>query len=52
MQKNTENINQIFLKTKNYNINCAICRSKKSIFIRKQEASGMLSNLGLKAPLS
>ena len=26
--------------------------SKKSRFIRKQEACGILSNLGLKAPLS
>ena len=31
---------------------CAICDSKKSSFIKKQEASGILSNLGLKIPLS
>ena len=31
---------------------CAICGSKKSRFIEKQEASGILSNLGLKTPLS
>ena len=31
---------------------CAICGSKKSRFIKKQEASGILSSLGLKAPLS
>ena len=31
---------------------CAICGSKKSRFIRKQEASGFLSSLGLKTPLS
>ena len=31
---------------------CAICSSKKSGFIKKQEASGILSNIGLKAPLS
>ena len=31
---------------------CAICVSKKSKFIKKQEASGILSNLGLKAPLN
>ena len=30
----------------------AICGSKKSKFIKKQEASGMLSNVGLKKPLS
>ena len=31
---------------------CDICDSKKSKLIKKQEASGMLSNLDLKTPLS
>ena len=31
---------------------CAICGSKKSEFIKKQEASGLLSKLGIKTPLS
>ena len=31
---------------------CAICNTKKSRFIKKQEASGLLSNLGLKTLLS
>ena len=31
---------------------CAICGSKKSIFIKNQEAKGLLSILGLKTPLS
>ena len=31
---------------------CAICSSKKSRFIKNQEAKGLLSNLGLKTPLS
>ena len=31
---------------------CAICGSKKSKFIKKQEAKGLLSNLGIKTPLS
>ena len=30
---------------------CAICNSKKSAFINKQEAKGLLSNLGIKTPL-
>ena len=30
---------------------CDICGSNKSKLIKKQEASGMLSNLGLKTPL-
>ena len=31
---------------------CAICGSKKSKFIKKQEAKGLLSNLGIRTPLS
>ena len=31
---------------------CTICGSKKSIFIKNQEAKGLLSNLGVKTPLS
>ena len=31
---------------------CAIYGSKKSKFIKKQEASGLLSELGIKTPLS
>ena len=31
---------------------CAICNSKKSKFIKKQEAKGLLSKLGIKTPFS
>ena len=31
---------------------CAICGSKKSRFIKHQEAKGLLSKLGIKTPLS
>ena len=31
---------------------CAICGSKKSKFIKKQEAKGLLSNLGIRTPFS
>ena len=31
---------------------CAICGSKKSRFIKKQAASGILGNLGHKTPLN
>ena len=31
---------------------CATCGSKKSRFIKNQEGKGLLSNLGLKTPLS
>ena len=32
--------------------NCAICGSKKSIFIKEHQAMGLLSNLGIRTPLS
>ena len=32
--------------------NCATCESKKSRFIKEQQAMGILSNLGIKTPLS
>ena len=54
-RKNTENINPGVLKTSNGRImvlsNYAICGSKKSKFIKNQEAKGLLSNLGVRAPL-
>ena len=31
---------------------CAICFSKNSKFIKKQEAKGLLSNLGIRTPLN
>ena len=31
---------------------CAMCNSKKSKFIKKHEAKGLLSKLGIKIPLS
>ena len=33
-------------------LNCAICGSKKSRFIKEQKAMGKLRNLGIKTPLS
>ena len=32
--------------------NCVTCGSKKSRFIKEQQAMGILSNLGVKTPLS
>ena len=32
--------------------NCAICGSKKSRFIKEQQAMEILSNLGIKTPFS
>ena len=31
---------------------CADCGTKKSRFVKEQEAKGLLSNLGIKTPLS
>ena len=55
-RKDTENINPGVSKTSNNRtmvlLKCAICGSKKSRFIKNQEAEGLLSNLGIKTPLS
>ena len=32
--------------------NCIICGSKKSRFIKEHQAMGLLSNLGIRTPLS
>ena len=55
-KKYTKNINPQVSSTSNGKLmilsKCAICGSKKSKFINKQEASGLLSKLGIKTPLS
>ena len=55
-KKDTENINSRVLNTSNGRTmilsNCAKCGSKKSRFIKNQEAKGLLSNLGIRTPLS
>ena len=55
-RKNTENINPRVSKTSNGRTmvlsKCAICDSKKSRFIKNQEAKGLLSNLGVRTSLS
>ena len=55
-RKNTESKNAKVARTKNGRIillsKCAVCDSKKSKFIKQQEASGLLSSLGIKTPLS
>ena len=53
-KKHTENINPQVSSTSNGKImilsKCAICNSKKSKFINKQEAKRLLSTLGIKTP--
>ena len=55
-RKHTKNIDPQVSNTSNGKFmilsKCAICSSKKSKFINKQEAKGLLSNLGIKTPLS
>ena len=55
-RKHTENINPRVSKTSNGRTmvlsKCAICDSKKSRFIKNQEAKGLLNNLGVRTPLS
>ena len=55
-RKNTESIDPKVSATSNGKtmilLKCAICGSKKSKFIKKQEAKGLLSNLGIRTPLT
>ena len=54
-RKNTENINSRVSNTNNGKTMMlskgVVCGRKKSRFIKKQDAKGLLSNLGLMAPL-
>ena len=55
-RKDTENINPKVSKTSNGRTmllsKCAICDSKKSRFIKNQQAKELLSNLGIRTLLS
>ena len=55
-KKYTKNINSKVSSTSNGKLmilsKCGICGSKKSKSINKQKASGLLSKLGIKTPLS
>ena len=55
-RKNTESKNPKVVKTKNGRIillsKCALCDSQKAKFIKEEEASGLLSSLAIKTPLS
>ena len=53
---NTENIDPRVVRTKNNRLlmqsTCRDCKNKKSRFVKEQDAKGLLSNLGIKTPLS
>ena len=55
-RKDTENIDPKMVKTKINRIimqsKCTVAGIKKSRFVKQQEAKGLLSNLGIKSPLS
>ena len=55
-KKDTENKNPKVFRTKNGRIilksTCSECNNKKSRFISKNKGSGLLSNFGIRTPLS
>ena len=55
-RKDTENIDPKIVRTKNNRLvmqsTCSVCRMKRSRFVKEQESKGLLSNLGIKIPLS
>ena len=52
----TGNVDPKMVRTKNNRLimksKCFVCIIKKSRFVKEQEANGLLSNLGIKTPLS
>ena len=55
-KKYTKNTNPKIVRNRQNRLmiqsNCLICGSKKSRFIKEQKALGILSNLGIRTPLS
>ena len=55
-RKDTENIDPKVVTTKNDRLvmisKCSVCGIKKSRFVKEQKAKALLSNLGIKTPLS
>ena len=55
-RKDTENIDTKMVRKKNYRLimqsKCPVFGIKKSRFVKELEAKGLLSNLGIKTPLS
>ena len=53
---NTDNTDSKIFRTKNNRLlmqsKCSVCKNKKSRFVKEQDAKGLLSNLGIKTPLS
>ena len=55
-KRNAENKDAKMIKTKNGRVilssTCAVCGRRKSRFMKELKAKGLLSNLGIKTPLS
>ena len=55
-RKDTENIDSKMVRTKNNRLimqsKFLVCGIKKLRFVKEQEAKGLLSNFGIKTPLS
>ena len=55
-KKTPKNLDSKIFKTKNNRLimqsKCSDCRNKKSRFVKEHEAKGILSELGIKTPLS
>ena len=55
-KRNTENIDPKIFRTKNNRLllqsTCSDCKNKKSLFVKEQDAKGLLSNLGINTPFS
>ena len=55
-RKDTENIDPKMFRTKNNRLvmqsKCSVWGIRKSRFVKEQEAKGLLSNSGIKTPLS
>ena len=55
-RKDTENIDPKIVGTKNNILfmqsKCSVCGIKKSRFVKEQGPKGLLSNLGIRTPLS
>ena len=55
-RRDTKNIDPKMVRTKRNRLimvsKCPACGIKKSRFVKEQEAKGLLSNLGIKTPLS
>ena len=53
---NTDNIDPKMFKIKNNRLlmqsKCSVCKKKTSRFAKEQDATGLLSQLGIKTPLS